>query len=1243
MPKNRIKFSDNFVLDNDKIGINTSSPQALLDVNGDVKVSGIVTSQSLNVTGNANFGRIGVGTDPSSSALDIIGNGKFTGIVTASQFSTGSIGNAINIHNSSITGPGEILIDPAPVGTNSGAVRVKGDLYIDGTTTSLNSVEIKDFKVSVASSVSSDFILDGAGIGIGSTNIRKTFVWEYATSSLKSSENINLGIGKTYKINGVDVLSSTTLGSGVVNSSLTSVGTLNQLSVAGVVTASSFAGVGSSITALNASNLTSGIVPAARITASGGDFAVGSNLFVNGTLSVGGTSVILSAATLVVKDKDIVVGYATDINGNDISSDNTANHGGISVASTVGSPIINIPLQVGVNSTPSTYKQFMWIKQGNYSGMGTDAWVSNYAISIGNTASVQNGSRLTVGAGFTVYDTYLDASSIDIYGKVVNAKGVSVQGNVTPTANNTYDLGSNSLRWNNVYVNQISASTITGTLSGAASSLTITPDNQNTSRYFVLSSATSGITSALVDADIVFNPSTVRLGIGTTNPTTTVDIRGVLGFGAGGANNIRIGDNNTGSSITSGVNNFFAGAGAGLANTSGSYNNFLGRCAGCSNTSGIGNNFIGGYAGFKNTTASGNNFFGGDAGRYNTTGCNNNFFGVESGRANTTGSFNNFFGNRTGFANTTGSHNTFIGFYAGRNNTSANDNIFIGCRAGCTNTTGTSNNFLGNQAGFCNTTGSNNNFFGYYAGFCNTTGGHNNFFGCGAGRLNTTGSNNTFIGNQAGFANTTGSDNNFLGSNAGSSNSIGCNNNFFGFRSGLSNTVGSFNNFLGFYSGYANTTGSCNNFFGRCAGFTNTTGSANNFFGGFAGRNNTTGSSNNFFGTQSGQSNTTGGDNNFLGFDAGSLNTTGNCNNFLGRRSGYKNTTGSDNNFFGFYSGACNTTGSNNNFLGNQAGFANTSGSCNTFIGFCAGLSNTSGNYNNFLGLQAGYNNTIGSHNNFFGTNVGLGNTTGAYNNFLGFDAGRYNTTGSFNSFFGRYTGRVNTTGSNNNFLGQEAGRLNTTGSCNNFIGYRSGFFNTTGTNNNFFGDNAGNSTTTGSFNTFLGRYAGINNTTGSHNVAIGNNAQLPSATGSCQLTIASGNTAWIYGTSNGNVGIGTTIPTYKLHVVGDFGATTKSFVIPHPTKPGLTLRHGSLEGAENGVYVRGKTTESIIPLPDYWTGLVDEESITVNLTAKNDYHHRVVGISSNQVEIKAVGGEIDCYFMILGERKDVAKLVAEY
>ena len=55
------------------------------------------------------------------------------------------------------------------------------------------------------------------------------------------------------------------------------------------------------------------------------------------------------------------------------------------------------------------------------------------------------------------------------------------------------------------------------------------------------------------------------------------------------------------------------------------------------------------------------------------------------------------------------------------------------------------------------------------------------------------------------------------------------------------------------------------------------------------------------------------------------------------------------------------------------------------------------------------------------------------------------------------------------------------------------------------------------------------------------------------------------------------------------------------------------------------------------------EETITVNLTPKNGKLHSVINVSDNTVEVECVDGEIDCYFMILGERKDVAKLEVEF
>jgi hypothetical protein len=206
----------------------------------DFSVSGDVgTSSSVSFNGTADVDLV-VSLSNNFSA-------KTSGIITATQFSTGVSGTGINIDTNTISGPSIIYIDPAGVGDDTGIVRIKGDFYVDGTTTTINStiVEIADSQVGIATTIGTNLLLDGAGIGIGSTNIRKTFVYNSAASSLKSSENLDIAFGKTYKIDGTDVLSKDTLGSGVLNSSLTSVGTLIKLNVGnvystGIVTATDF-------------------------------------------------------------------------------------------------------------------------------------------------------------------------------------------------------------------------------------------------------------------------------------------------------------------------------------------------------------------------------------------------------------------------------------------------------------------------------------------------------------------------------------------------------------------------------------------------------------------------------------------------------------------------------------------------------------------------------------------------------------------------------------------------------------------------------------------------------------------------------------------------------------------------------------------------------------------------------------------------------------------------------------------
>jgi len=114
-----------------------------------------------------------------------------------------------------IEGPSNIIIDPHPygIGTTSGNVFIKGDLYVEGTEfiVDVDKIELGDFQIGIATTAGTNVLLDGAGIGIGSENIRKFITWNNATNALMTSENWNLASGKHYEINGTDVLTSDTL------------------------------------------------------------------------------------------------------------------------------------------------------------------------------------------------------------------------------------------------------------------------------------------------------------------------------------------------------------------------------------------------------------------------------------------------------------------------------------------------------------------------------------------------------------------------------------------------------------------------------------------------------------------------------------------------------------------------------------------------------------------------------------------------------------------------------------------------------------------------------------------------------------------------------------------------------------------------------------------------------------------------------------------------------------------------
>ena len=132
-----------------------------------------------------------------------------------------------------------------------------------------------------------------------------------------------------------------------------------------------------------------------------------------------------------------------------------------------------------------------------------------------------------------------------------------------------------------------------------------------------------------------------------------------------------------------------------------------------------------------------------------------------------------------------------------------------------------------------------------------------------------------------------------------------------------------------------------------------------------------------------------------------------------------------------------------------------------------------------------------------------------------------------------------------------------------------------------------------------------------------------------------------------GNINISGTVTASEVSAGGVTLTSRKAFDISHPNKEGWRLRHICLEGPESAVYYRGRLKDgNVIQLPDYWIGLVDPESITVTLTQVGYSQDLIVEKIEwgRQIVIKSgTGANIDCYFLIHGERIDGEKLIVEY